>query len=259
MLDENKFNELKKEYKNILEKLASPELISDFRKLEELSKKESHIKKIIEKNEELIGAKKNISENENIITSNEDEELTKIAEEEINQDNEKIKILEEELKTILEGSKEKIGEIIMEIRPGAGGEESALFAKKIFDMYARFAENKNWKITILSATETNLRGLKEIIFNVKNGNVFDILKYEAGVHRVQRIPETEKSGRTHTSTVTVAILPKAKDEELEIKPQDLRIDTYRASGPGGQYVNKRESAVRITHMPTGIAVASQTS
>jgi len=147
--------------------------------------------------------------------------------------------------------------VIIEIRAGTGGEEAALFATDLYRMYTKFAEKQGWKISILNSHRTSLGGFKEIVFKLSNGDVYSKLKQESGVHRVQRIPKTEKSGRLHTSTATVAVLPQINKEEIKINPKDLKIDVYRASGPGGQYVNRRESAVRITHLPTGLVVASQ--
>jgi len=148
--------------------------------------------------------------------------------------------------------------IIMEIRAGTGGQEAALFVGDLFEMYSKYGLSRNWKQKILDAHPTEIGGYKEIIFSLSGENVFSEMKYEAGVHRVQRIPKTERMGRIHTSTATVAVLPKLKKIEVKIKPEEIRIDYYRSSGPGGQYVNKRETAVRITHLPTGIVVSSQT-
>ena len=153
--------------------------------------------------------------------------------------------------------KEKINSIIVEIRAGVGGEEGALFAGDLFRMYKKYAQSKNWRLKVLNCHYSNLGGIKQIVFELKNGNCFEKMKFEAGVHRVQRVPITEKSGRIHTSTATVAVLPKPKEIKIKIRPEDLKIDFYKASGPGGQYVNKRMSAVRITHLPTGIVVTSQ--
>lgn len=147
--------------------------------------------------------------------------------------------------------------IIMEIRAGTGGEEAALFAADLFRMYSRFAEKQNWSANLIESHPTGLGGYREVTFEIKGADVYDKLKYESGVHRVQRIPTTEKSGRIHTSTASVAVLPEASETEIKINPQDLRIDVQRASGPGGQYVNKRESAVRVTHLSTGLVVTCQ--
>ncbi len=148
--------------------------------------------------------------------------------------------------------------VIIEIRAGAGGEEAALFVADLFRMYSKYAQAQNWKQKVLDARPTEIGGFKEIIFELKNGDVFSKMQYEGGVHRVQRIPITEKSGRIHTSTASVAVLPKPKETTIKIRPEELKIDFYRASGPGGQYVNRRETAVRITHLPTSLVVTSQT-
>jgi peptide chain release factor 1 len=257
MLDNLKKFEV--EYQTILQQLSDPELISNWEKFEELTKRKSFLEKIIEKEKELKEVKDKIEENKVIISAEEDPELVSLAETEITQLKEKQKVLEEELKKLLSGEKaETLKSVIVEIRAGTGGEEAALFAADLFRMYSKYAVSQGWKQKILDSRPTELGGFKEIIFELSDSDVFSKMKYEGGVHRVQRIPETEKSGRIHTSTASVAILPKPKKATIKIKPEDLKIDFYRASGPGGQYVNRRETAVRITHLPTGIVVTSQT-
>jgi peptide chain release factor 1 len=256
--------EIKKEYDEILEQLSNPELISDWERFEELSKKKKRLGEIIEKEKQLEEIKNQIEENKAILGAREDSELISLAEAELKSLVEKERVLEKELDYLL---KEKEGEpssAIIEIRAGVGGQEAALFAKDLFQMYSKYGQSQGWGQKILESHPTELGGFKEIIFELTpqrgpggGGDVFSKLKYEGGVHRVQRIPETEKSGRIHTSTATVAVLPKPKKTEIKINPKDLKIDFYRASGPGGQYVNKKETAVRITHLPTGIVVTSQ--
>jgi len=233
------------------------------RVFEELLKKKAHLERIIEKAKEIEETKNKIEENKSIITAKEDAELSSMAETEINQLSERQKKLEEELDSLLRGDNspapsQKLNAVIVEIRAGAGGEESALFAADLFRMYSRYGQSQDWKERTLDSRPSELGGFKEIIFELKDGDVFSKMKYEGGVHRVQRIPETEKQGRVHTSTATVAVLPKPKKTETKINPRDLRIDFYRSSGPGGQYVNKRETAVRLTHLPSGLVVTSQT-
>ena len=251
---------VKKEYEELLAQLSNPELISDWIKFEELSKRKNSLEKIIEKEKELEELRNKIEENKSIISAKEDPEFIALAEAEIIQLKEKVKILEKELQN--EGQEKdnpsKFGSVIVEIRAGTGGEEAALFAADLFKMYTKYAKSRDWKIKVLDSHQTELGGFKEVIFELKSGEVYPKMKYEAGVHRVQRIPKTEKAGRIHTSTATVAILPKPKKSEIKIRPDDLKIEFYRASGPGGQYVNKKETAVRIWHLPTGLAVTSQT-
>ena len=252
-------NDIKEEYEDLLNQLGDPELISEWEKFEELNKKKISLEKILEKGKEIEEMKNRIEENKLIISAGEDSELMSLAETEIAQLKEKQNQLEKELKKILTQGNEtkKIGDVIIEIRAGAGGKEAALFAGNLFRMYSKYADSQNWKQKVLNSHSTELGGFKEIIFELKNSDVFSKIQYEAGVHRVQRTPETEKAGRIHTSTASVAILPKPKKTEIKIRTDDLRIDLYRASGPGGQYVNKRETAVRITHLPSGVVVTSQ--
>lgn len=250
---------IKKEYEAILQQLSDPGLISNWEKLEELNKRRGYLEKIIEKKEEIENLKNKIEENKQILKSGEDAELSSLAETEIVQLQEKEVIMEKELEELIKKGEEKESsqDVIMEIRAGTGGEEAALFAADLFKMYSKYAESKGWRQKVLESSLTQLGGYKEIIFELK-GDVFSALQYEAGVHRIQRIPTTEKTGRIHTSTATVAVLPKPRKSEMKIKPDDLKIDSYHSSGAGGQNVNKRMTAVRITHLPTGIIVTSQT-
>ena len=268
---------IKKEYDEILQQFSDPELISNWPasnasrsdagwdKFEEIQKRKNHLEKIIEKDKEIQETKNRIEENKLIIAAKEEPELVTLAETEINLLSEKVKILGKELDNLIsqpaqeEKTESRPESAIIEIREGTGGEEAGLFAADLFNMYSKYAQSQSWRQTILDSHPTDLGGIKEIIFELKNGNVFSKMKYEGGVHRVQRIPETEKSGRVHTSTATVAILPKPKTAQLKINPNDLKIDFYNASGPGGQNVNKRKTAVRLTYLPTGLAVTSQAS
>lgn len=262
---------LRKEYESLLSQLSNPELLSDWEKFQELLKRKGTLEKIFEKEKEIEEIKNKIEESKAIIIAKEDTELVSLVEAELSELKEKERVLRKELENLLENNKKQnlppLGQektsiddtaIIVEIRAGAGGEEAALFVKDLFKMYSKYALSRGWRHKILDSNQTELGGFKEIIFEIKDGNVFEKMKYEGGVHRVQRIPETEKSGRIHTSTASVAILPKPRKTEIKIKPTDLKIDFYCASGPGGQYVNKRQTAVRITHLPSGIVVTSQT-
>jgi len=256
---------VKKEYGELLNQLSDPELISDWEKFEELTKRKSYLEKIIEKEKEAEEIKSRIEENKAILNSKEDQELSSLAEIETVQLNEKLKNLEEEIQKLLaeenksreESSSPKA--VIIEIRAGTGGEEAALFVADLFKMYSKYAVLENWKENVLDSRPTSLNGFKEIVFEIAGDRVFSKIKNEAGVHRVQRIPTTEKAGRIHTSTVSVAVLPKPRKGKITISPNDLKVDTYKASGPGGQYVNKRMTAVRVTHLPTGLVVTSQTA
>lgn len=254
---------LKKEYEEILQEISNPDVISDWEHFETISKRKKRLEIIFEKNEELNRLERQEKENTNILSSEEDTELIQLAESELAIVSAEKEKLRKHLKSLIENiDKEepiiKEGPVIVEIRAGTGGEEAALFAENLFRMYSRYAQTKGWELNILNSNRTELGGLKEIIFELKNGDVYSFMKYEGGVHRVQRIPETEKGGRIHTSTASVIVMLKPKKGKIKIVPAELKIDTYKASGPGGQYVNKRESAVRITHLPTNTVVTSQT-
>ena len=258
--------EIKKEYQDLLQKLSDPELFSNWKKAKYFSQKKEVLEKIIDTEKELNKIENEIQQHRSVITEGGDEKLISLAQKEMKQLKEKEKKLKKELKSLItkyekpglreEGSFTSKA-VIVEIRAGTGGEEAALFSKDLFRMYSRYAKSQNWEEKILDSNPTELGGFKEIIFELKDSDVYPKIKYEAGVHRVQRVPETEKSGRIHTSTATVAILPKPQKTEIKIKNGDLKIETFRAPGPGGQYVNKRDTAVRITHLPTGLVVSSQ--
>lgn len=254
----DKLEIIEERYEQLNELLSDPDVVSDPNRLREYSKEQSELQKTVDIYREYKKYKASIEESKEMLNETDEKDMIQMLKEEISESEKAIPKLEQELKVLLipkDPNDDK--NVIMEIRGAAGGDEAQIFAGDLFRMYSRFAETQGWKTEVVESTQSEQGGFKEISFMIQGQGAFSKLKYENGAHRVQRVPDTESQGRVHTSTATVAVLPEVEDVEVEIRSEDLKIDTYRSSGAGGQHVNTTDSAVRITHLPTGTVVTSQ--
>lgn len=243
----------------VLSELSGPDVASDQNRFRKLMKEQNELTPIVEAYKEYKGCKQAIEDSLQMLEEESDEEMRELAKEELNDAKARVEELEHDLKVLLlpkDPNDDK--NVMVEIRAGAGGDEAALFAAEIYRMYIHYAENRRWKVELVECEEIGIGGMKNVTFMINGNGAYSVMKYESGVHRVQRVPETESGGRIHTSTITVAVMPEAEEVDVQIDEKDIRIDVMRASGNGGQCVNTTDSAVRLTHYPTGIVIYSQT-